>query len=161
MGSNPYNYTLAVAINKLIGRALKHKLQVSFRSFVLKETWALNLSSPISISITNPSGTCSVRYRFSTEQVFRVVIIYSKQRLTRTEGMEAEQKRGKTKRVLVPNPRPGLDGPNAPGWYWQLRGPLSLVSVMNSDWLWQQSFHVRHFLHVWHFLDCSLLRPVG
>jgi len=34
-------------------------------------------------------------------------------------------------------PRPGPDGPNASGWYRRLREPISPLSLVNSDQLWQ------------------------
>jgi len=48
------------------------------------------------------------------------------------EGMEAEQKRKKTKRFFVPSqkktqPRP--DGSNASGSYWRVRGLILSLSV--------------------------------
>jgi len=38
---------------------------------------------------------------------------------------------------LVPNPRPGPDGPRASGWYGRLREPISPLSLLNSHQLWQ------------------------
>ena len=63
--------------------------------------------------------------------------------------MEAEQKRGETKRWYQAQnkTRPGSYGPNTSGWYGRLRGPISPLLVINSDQPWQQSFDV------WHFLD--------
>jgi len=49
------------------------------------------------------------------------------------EGMEAEQKSKKTRRVFGTQPKktwPRPDGPNASGWYWRLW--VSLLSVYNS-----------------------------
>jgi len=52
-------------------------------------------------------------------------------------AMEAEQKRGKTKRLFGTQPkkktRPGPDDPNTSGWYGRLRGPILLLSVSNYD----------------------------
>jgi len=36
---------------------------------------------------------------------------------------------------LVPNPRPGPDGPRASGWYGRLRELISPLSLLNSDQL--------------------------
>jgi len=43
--------------------------------------------------------------------------------------------------------QPKLDASNASGWYGRLRGPISPLSVINSDQLSQQSFEVLHFFH--------------
>jgi len=43
-------------------------------------------------------------------------------------------------------PQPGSDGPNASRWYGRLCGPILPLSLPNSDQLWQQSFHVWHYL---------------
>jgi len=48
------------------------------------------------------------------------------------EGMGAEEKQ---KLFLVLSPRPGPDGPNASGWYRQLREPISPLSLLNCDQL--------------------------
>jgi len=68
-----------------------------------------------------------------------------------TEGIEAEQKGKKQKDFLVPSPKkkqPGPDGPNALGWCGRLRGPILPLSLIDSDKLEQQSFHVRHSLEI-------------
>jgi len=60
-----------------------------------------------------------------------------------------EQKREKIKRFFGTDPKktqPGQDGSNVSGRYGRLCGPILPVLVINSDQLWQQSFHVWHFL---------------
>jgi len=60
--------------------------------------------------------------------------------------MQAEQKRGEKKDFLVPKNlghdpllhgpkknQTGPDRPNASGWYWRLREPISLLSLLSSD----------------------------
>jgi len=42
--------------------------------------------------------------------------------------------------LLLLSPRPGPDGPNASGWYRQLREPISPSSLLNCDQLWQAIF---------------------
>ena len=52
------------------------------------------------------------------------------------EGMVAEEKRNFFfPFFLVPNPRPGPDGPRASGWYGRLRELISPLSLLNSDQL--------------------------
>jgi len=47
-------------------------------------------------------------------------------------GWELRKKGKKHKLFLVLSPRPGPDGPNASGWYRQLREPISPFSMFNS-----------------------------
>jgi len=47
-------------------------------------------------------------------------------------GWELRKKGKKQKLFLVLSPRPGLDGPNASGWYRRLREPISPFSMFNS-----------------------------
>jgi len=54
----------------------------------------------------------------------------------RREGMVTEEKRKKII-FLVLSPRPWPDGPNASGWYRRLREPISPLSLLNCDQLWQ------------------------
>ena len=70
------------------------------------------------------------------------------------EGMGAKEKRKKTKIIpgniksvrtnenenLVLSPRPGLDCPNASGWYKRLREPISPSSLVNCDQLSERFF---------------------
>ena len=55
------------------------------------------------------------------------------------EGIESEPKRRKTKIFFGTPPQkknhPGPDGPKALGWCGRLRGPISSLSVINSDQL--------------------------
>ena len=59
--------------------------------------------------------------------------------------LKTGQKNTRIKKFLVPNPRPGLDGPNASGWYGRIRGPILTLSVIICDQFWQESFHVWYF----------------
>jgi len=47
-------------------------------------------------------------------------------------GWSLRKKGKKQKLFLVLNPRPGLDGPNASGWYRRLRELISLFLMFNS-----------------------------
>ena len=56
---------------------------------------------------------------------------HSTRELRSGEGIVTEEKRKKTKIILC---TPGADGP---GWYRQLREPISPLSLLNCDQLWQ------------------------
>ena len=67
-------------------------------------------------------------------------------KVRRVDKREAKKEK---KKFLVPNPkktRHRLDGLNASGWYGRLLVPISPLLVFKSVQLWQQSFHVWHFL---------------
>ena len=49
---------------------------------------------------------------------------------------------------LVHSPRPGPDGPNASGWYRRLHEPISPLSLLNCDQLWQLFSRVWTILHL-------------
>ena len=52
-------------------------------------------------------------------------------------GWSLRKKGKKQKLFLVLSPRPGPDGPNVSGWYRWLRQPISPLSLLNCDQLWQ------------------------
>ena len=72
--------------------------------------------------------------------------------------MGAEGKRKKNKSFLVLSPRPGPDGPNASGWYRRLHEPISPLSLLNCDQLWQLFFRGWTILHstIIHDLDSRI-----
>jgi len=63
------------------------------------------------------------------------------------EGMGAEEKRGKKKLLLVLSPRPGPDGPNASGWYRQLRTVLDVqhCSTITPIFSWVDNFALNYY----------------
>jgi len=63
-----------------------------------------------------------------------------------------QKKRKKQKLFLVLSPRPGQDGPNASGWYRRLREPISPLSLLNCDQLWQ--------LFVWTILLTTVIHDL-
>jgi len=54
-----------------------------------------------------------------------------------TRGLSLRENGKKQKLFWVLSPRPGPDGPNASGWYRRLHEPISPLSLLNCDQLWQ------------------------
>jgi len=62
---------------------------------------------------------------------------FAVEKMSSAKGWTLRKKGKKQKLFLVLNPRPGLDGPNASGWYRRLRQPISPSSLLNCDQLRQ------------------------